>query len=121
MGQTWSDRGMVENLESSEMSPEEWKNNLQLSKEGFYKLVDAIRTFAKLCSSKVRQDELEKKLEKRIAITLYYLKDQGSMKMTANTFGIARCTVGAVVHEICQILSENIGPKIVSCIQARSC
>ena len=35
------------------------------------------------------------------------------MKMTANTFGIARCTVGAVVHEICQILSENIGPKIV--------
>ena len=44
---------------------------------------------------------------------MYYLKDQGSMKMTANTFGIARCTVGAVVHEICQILSENIGPKIV--------
>ena len=41
--------------------------------------------------------------------------------MTANTFGIARCTVGAVVHVICQILSENIGPKIVSFIQARSC
>ena len=52
---------------------------------------------------------------------MYYLKDQGSMTMTANTFGIARCTVGGVVHEICQILSENIGPKIVSFIQARSC
>ena len=51
---------MVENLESSEMSPEEWKNNLQLSKEGFYELVDAIRPFAKLRSSKVRQDELKK-------------------------------------------------------------
>ena len=35
------------------------------------------------------------------------------MKMTGNTFGIARCTVGAAVHEICQIVSENIGPKIV--------
>ena len=35
------------------------------------------------------------------------------MKMTANTFGIARCTVESVVHEIYQILSENIGPKIV--------
>ena len=54
------------------------------------KLVDAIRPFAKLRSSKVCQDVLS--LEKRIAMTLYYLKDQGSMKMTANTFGIARCS-----------------------------
>ena len=51
------------------MSPEEWKNNLRLSKEDFYKLVDAIRPFAKLRLSKVRQDVLS--LEKRIAITLY--------------------------------------------------
>ena len=92
------------------MSPEEWKNNLRLSKEDFYKLVDAIRSFAKVRSSKVRQDLLS--LEKRIAITLHYLKDQGSMKMTENTFGMARCTLGAVVHEIYQILNENIGPKI---------
>ena len=74
--------------------------------------MDAIRPFAKLRSSKVRQDVLS--LEKWITKTLYYLKDHGSMKMTANTFGIARCTVGAVVHEICQILSENIDPKIVN-------
>ena len=44
---------------------------------------------------------------------MYYLKDQVPMKMTANTFGIARCTIESVVHEIYQILSENIGPKIV--------
>ena len=93
------------------MFPEEWKINLRLPKEDFYKLVDAIRPFAKLRSSKVHQDVLN--LEKRKAIILYYLKDQRSMKMTANTFGIARCTVEAVVHEIRQILSENIGPKIV--------
>ena len=35
------------------------------------------------------------------------------MKMTANTLSIARCTVRAVVHEMCQILNESIGPKIV--------
>ena len=111
----WVKPGQTEewwkNLESSEMSPEEWKNNLQLSKKGFHKLMDAIRPFAKLHSSKVRQDVL--RLEKRIAITLYYLNDQGSMKMTANTFSIARCTVRAVVHKMCQILNESIGPKIV--------
>ena len=73
--------------------------------------MDAIRPFGKLHLPKVRQDVLS--LEKRIVITLYYLKDQVPMKMTANTFGIARCTVESVVHEIYQILSENIGPKIV--------
>ena len=33
--------------------------------------------------------------------------------MTANTFGIEHCAVGVVAHDICQILSENIGPKII--------
>ena len=33
--------------------------------------------------------------------------------MTANTLGIARCTVGVVVHEICQIFRENINPQLV--------
>ena len=33
--------------------------------------------------------------------------------MTANTFGIARCTVGQVVHEICKILTENVGPQLI--------
>ena len=33
--------------------------------------------------------------------------------MTANTLSIARCTVRAVVQEMCQILNESIGPKIV--------
>ena len=38
------------------------------------------RPFGKLRSAKVRQDVLSS--EKRIAITLYSLKDQESMKMT---------------------------------------
>ena len=43
----WIKPGQTEewwkNLESSEMSPEEWKINLRLSKEDFYKVVDTIR------------------------------------------------------------------------------
>ena len=33
--------------------------------------------------------------------------------MTANSFGIARCTVGCVVKEICTLISENIGPSFI--------
>ena len=79
------------------MDPEEWKNNF--------------RPFAREESTKVRHDSLS--LEKRLAVTLYYLKDQGSMKMTTNSFGIARCTVGRVVEEICTLISKNTGLSFI--------
>jgi len=93
------------------MDEEVWRENFRMSKDSFYKLVSLIRPFAKERSTKVRADTIN--LEKRVAITLYYLKDQGSMKMVANTFGVARCTVGQIVFEICSILSKEIGPKMI--------
>ena len=52
-------------------------------------------------------------LETSVAITLYYLRDQGSMQMTSNTFDIARYTVGQVIQEICGILTKNLGPEFI--------
>ena len=93
------------------MREDEWKMNFRLSKIDFFKLVDMIRPYARKRSSKVRKDVLS--LEKRVAITLHYLKDQGSMRMTANVFGIARCTVGQVVQEICSVITKNLGPQLI--------
>ena len=96
---------------SGKMDSEEWKNNFRMTKFDFYRLANLLRPFAREGSTKVRHDSVS--LEKRLAITLCYLKDQGSMKMTANSFGIARCTVGRVVEEICTLISENIGLSFV--------
>ena len=93
------------------MPPDEWKKNLRLPKDDFHILVEMIRPHSKVRSSKIRRDVLS--LEKRVAVTLYYLKDQGSMKMTANVFGIARCTVGQVVQEICTILTKKISSDLI--------
>ena len=82
-----------------------------MSKVSFLKLVDAIKPFAKRRSTRVRKDVIS--LDKRLTLTLYYLKDQGSMQMTANAFGVARCTVGVVVKEICGILSFNLGKELI--------
>ena len=98
-------------LYCGKMSEVEWWKNFRISKCDFKVLVDLIRPFYTERSSRIRNDVIS--LEKRIAVTLYYLKDQGSMTMTANTFGIARCTVGQVVHEICKILTENVGPQLI--------
>ena len=93
------------------MALQEWSDNFRMSKDDFFQLVEIIRSYARERSSKVRKYPIT--LEKRLAITWYYLKDQGSMKMTANVFGIARCTVDQVIHQICKILSEKIGPDMI--------
>ena len=93
------------NLNSGKMDPNEWKSNLRMSKDDFLELVETIRPY------QVRTDVIS--LEKRVAITLYYLKDQGSMRLTANAFGIARCTVGQVVYEICAIITTHLGPSLI--------
>ena len=100
-----------QNLISGKLAEEEWKKNLRMAKHDFHKLVDLIKPFAVERSTRVRKDTID--LSKRVAITLYYLKDQGSMQMTANTFGVARCTVGQIVKEICTILSKHLGPKMI--------
>ena len=82
-----------------------------MTKPDFLGLVNLIRPYAKERSSEVRKDIIT--LQKRVAITLYYLKNQGSLLMTGNTFGIAKSTTSVVVDEICRILAENIAPKLI--------
>ena len=52
-------------------------------------------------------------VEKKVAFTLYYLKDTGSMWMTANTFGIHQCTVSKVVLEVCNAIAKHLGPEYI--------
>ena len=80
-----------------------------MTKSNFIKLVNLTKPYAKERSSWVRQDVIS--LEKRVAITLNYLKGQGSMQMTANNFGIARCTVGQIIRETCGILTKDFGKE----------
>ena len=67
------------------MYPEEWKNNFRMTVVNFYRLLNLLRPFAREGFTKVCHNSSS--LEKRLAITLYYLEDQDSMKMTVNYFG----------------------------------
>ena len=44
-------------------------------------------------------------------MTLYYLKDTGSLWITANTFGIHQCTVSKTLHEVCSAVLEYFSPE----------
>ena len=50
---------------------------------------------------------------KKIAITLYYLKDMGSLGMTANHFEAADCRAYKVIFEVSNALCSVLGPLYI--------
>ena len=91
---------------------EEWCLNLRMDYPVFMKLVDHLREFLICDLLAFRQDCISP--EKRVAIALYYLKDQGSLRMTANAFGVAKSTVSKSIKTVCTLLCDHLGPKLIS-------
>ncbi len=66
----------------------------------FMSLADELRPFLEPGDDCPRAGDVLS-VEKQLAMTLYYLKDQGSLRMTANTFGVAVCTLSVVLRKVC--------------------
>ena len=52
-------------------------------------------------------------VEKQVALTLYYLADEGRMRKTANAFGVSRSSVSIVVRRVCKVICDHLGPQYV--------
>lgn len=48
----------------------------------------------------------------QVALTLYYLSDEGRLRKTANAFGLARSTISLIVRRVCNALVD-IGPQYI--------
>ena len=94
------------------ISPEEdWKKNFRMTRQEFNKLCDELRPYISPNPKSPNRRALS--VEKKVALTLYYLKDTGSMWMTANTFGIHQSTVSKVVFEVCDAITKHLGPEYI--------
>ena len=51
--------------------------------------------------------------EQKVALTLYYLQDKGSITTTANTFCIAGSTAGKIMFDVCYAISRTLGPRLL--------
>ncbi|XP_046853992.1 putative nuclease HARBI1 [Xenia sp. Carnegie-2017] len=88
-----------------------WKKNLRMSKENFYRLVAELDPVIGPKPNSPNYRLLSS--SKKVAVTLYYLKDTGSLWMTANTFGIHQCTASKVIKEVCSAINKLLGPKYI--------
>ena len=97
---------------------DQWIKNFRMTHEKFYELVEELRPYISPEQSSPNYRALT--ADKKVAVTLYYLKDTGSLGMTANTFGIAICTVSSVIFQVCKAISTVLGPRYLKLPQHES-
>ena len=92
------------------MDESEWKLNLRLSKETFMELVDKLRPQLAPKPRSFRPDT--NTAEKKLAMTLHYLKDQGSLRVTANAFGVSPSTLSVTIHKVCRVINNVLASEL---------
>ena len=99
-----------DNLRNDLMPPSEWKNNVRMDKETFYELVGLLSPMLDPEPNTFRPDSLP--ADKKVAMSLYYLKDQGGYRMTCNAFGIGKSTLCKVLPQFYNAM-RDIAPKFL--------
>ncbi|XP_047140221.2 uncharacterized protein LOC105845863 [Hydra vulgaris] len=85
-----------------------WKRNFRMTKGCFLELAAIIDTVISPQPNCLNYCFLT--THKKLAITIYYLKDTGSLWMTANVFGIYQCTASKTVKIVCDAINNIVGP-----------
>ena len=94
---------------------EEWRENFRISKPGFTKLCNLLKP---LIERKVTNMRTPISVEKQLAITLYYLSDEGRYRKVANAFGISRSSVSLIIRRVCYVLTHDLGPNYIKLPQS---
>ena len=90
---------------------EEWLANFRMSREDFGILEQTLRPYICPNTNSFRGDTISS--NKKLAMTLYFLKDQGSLRLTANSFGIAPCTLSIAIRKVCHAVVKVLGPQLI--------
>jgi len=52
-------------------------------------------------------------VERQVALTLYYLSDEGRLRKTANSFGLSRPCISVIVRRVTHAISSHLGPRYI--------
>mgnify|MGYP002804379298 FL=1 len=97
-------------MKNGVVTAEEWKDNFRMCERSFNHLCDELMPYLQKQNAHLRK-ALSVKV--RVAVTLYYLSDEGRYRKTANAFGISVATVSIIVREVCRAVTF-LGRKYIS-------
>ena len=81
-----------------------------MRQENFYKLCDELRPYIQRQTTSMRSPV---EVERQVAVTLYYLSDEGRLRKTANAFGLSRSSVSLIVRRVTKSISLQMGPHYI--------
>lgn len=88
----------------------EYKENFRMRAQNFYKLCAELRPYITKRETNMRKPV---DADTQVAVTLYYLSDEGRLRKTANAFGLSRATVSLIVRRVCRAITDHLGPKYI--------
>ena len=99
-----------DNFASQTVVPEEWRENFRMSRESLNSLAEELRPHIE-GNNTIMRTAVD--VVKQVAVTLYYLSDEGRMRKTANAFGLSRQTVSKIIRKVCKAITIHLGPKYI--------
>ena len=99
-----------DNFASQTVVPEEWRENFRMSRESLYSLAEELRPHIE-GNNTIMRTAVD--VVKQVAVTLYYLSDEGRIRKTANAFGLSRQAVSKIVRKVCKAITIHLGPKYI--------
>ena len=89
---------------------EEWRENFRMSRRSLHELADELRPYIEGKTTIMRSPV---DVVKQVAVTLYYLSDEGRMRKTANAFGLSRQVVSKIIRKVCKAITIRLGPEYI--------
>ena len=84
---------------------EEWRENFRMWRQTFTLLCQALSPFISRRKTHLRKPI---SVQKKVAVTLYYLSDGGRLRKTANAFGLAVSTVSVIIKTVTHVISTHL-------------
>ena len=84
---------------------EEWKENFRMSHESFYSLVNLLHPYIECQVTHMRRPVCP---ETQVALTLYYLSDEGRLRKVANAFGLSRPCCSIIIRRVSSAITLHL-------------
>ena len=98
------------NIVSGISLQDEWRENFRVSRETFDYLCNELRPFLQKKETHLRKPVIA---ETQVAVTLYYLSDEGRLRKVATAFELGRSTVSTIIRQVTHVISSYLGPKFI--------
>ena len=89
---------------------EEWRENFRMSRQTFTLLCQALSPFILRRKTHLRKPI---SVQKKVAVTLYYLSNGGRLRKTANALGLAVSTVSVIIKTVANAISTHLASTYI--------